>query len=68
MPPLVGAGPQEPEPPPALGVNAARISSIEAGRFSVSADRVRMFAHNYGCSDQPYIEALATMTAGRGRG
>lgn len=50
-----------------LSVNAARISSIEAGRFGVSADRVRMFAHNYGCSDEPYIEALSAMTAGRGR-
>ncbi|MFD3311055.1 helix-turn-helix domain-containing protein [Streptomyces sp. NPDC058694] len=50
-----------------LSVNAARISSIEAGRFGVSADRVRMFAHSYGCSDEPYIEALSAMTAGRGR-
>ncbi|MGQ4385509.1 helix-turn-helix domain-containing protein [Streptomyces sp. SAS_270] len=50
-----------------LSVNAARISSIEAGRFGVSADRVRMFAHSYGCSDDPYIEALAAMTAGRTR-
>lgn len=50
-----------------LNVNAARISSIEAGRFGVSADRVRMFAHSYGCSDEPYIEALAAMIAGRGR-
>ncbi|MFC9847314.1 helix-turn-helix domain-containing protein [Streptomyces sp. NPDC060223] len=50
-----------------LSVNAARISSIEAGRFGVSVDRVRMFATSYGCSDEPYIEALAAMTAGRGR-
>ncbi|MDW8807206.1 helix-turn-helix transcriptional regulator [Streptomyces scabiei] len=50
-----------------LNVNSARISSIEAGRFGVSADRVRMFAHSYGCSDETYIEALATMTAGRAR-
>jgi transcriptional regulator with XRE-family HTH domain len=50
-----------------LSVNAARLSSIEAGRFGVSADRVRMFAHSYGCPDEPYIEAMAAMTAGRGR-
>ncbi|MEV2192633.1 helix-turn-helix transcriptional regulator [Streptomyces phaeochromogenes] len=50
-----------------LSVNAARISSIEAGRFGVSSDRVRMFAHSYGCSDDSYIEALAAMTANRGR-
>ncbi|WP_311203326.1 helix-turn-helix domain-containing protein [Streptomyces gossypii] len=51
-----------------LSVNPARISSIEGGRFGVSDERVRMFAHNYGCSDKPYIDALAGMTAGRGRG
>lgn len=50
-----------------LSVNAARISAIEGGRFGVSADRVRMFAHNYGCSDEAYVDALAAMTAGRGR-
>lgn len=50
-----------------LNVNAARISSIEAGRFGVSADRVRMFAHSYGCSDESYIQALADMTVGRTR-
>ncbi|MFD0307086.1 helix-turn-helix domain-containing protein [Streptomyces sp. NPDC127119] len=50
-----------------LSVNAARISSIEAGRFGVSADRIRMFAHSYGSSDEPYIEALVATAAGRGR-
>ncbi|MFH8464346.1 helix-turn-helix domain-containing protein [Streptomyces sp. NPDC017991] len=50
-----------------LSVNAARISSIEAGRFGVSADRIRMFAHSYGSADEPYIEALVEMAAGRGR-
>ncbi|MEW2569565.1 helix-turn-helix transcriptional regulator [Streptomyces sp. NPDC047070] len=50
-----------------LNVNAARISSIEAGRFGVSADRIRMFAHSYGSSDEPYIEALVAMAIGRGR-
>ncbi|MFH8349216.1 helix-turn-helix domain-containing protein [Streptomyces sp. NPDC018045] len=50
-----------------LSVNAARISSIESGRFGVSAERVRMFAHNYGCADEAYIAALADMTASHGR-
>ncbi len=62
-----GAGLTAREASALLSVNAARISSIEAGRFGVSADRVRMFAHSYGCSDEPYIDALAAMTAGRGR-
>jgi len=62
-----GAGLTAREASELLSVNAARISSIEAGRFGVSADRIRMFAHSYGCSDEPYITALAAMTAGRGR-
>ncbi|MGW5868004.1 helix-turn-helix domain-containing protein [Streptomyces sp. NPDC055239] len=50
-----------------LGVNPAHISNIEAGRFGVSADRVRAFALGYDCADEPYIEALAAMTTGRSR-
>ncbi|GGV70300.1 transcriptional regulator [Streptomyces longisporoflavus] len=50
-----------------LGVNPARISNIEAGRFGVSADRVRTFALGYDCADEPYIDALAAMTTGRSR-
>lgn len=51
-----------------LGVNQARISSIEAGRYAVSADRVRSFARAYSCGDEPLVEALAAMTGGRKRG
>jgi len=50
-----------------LGIDPARISNIESGRFGVSADRVRAFALGYECSDQPYIDELTTMTAGRSR-
>ncbi|MET9519073.1 helix-turn-helix transcriptional regulator [Streptomyces sp. NPDC002994] len=51
-----------------LGVNQARISSIEAGRYAVSADRVRAFARAYSCADDQLVEALAAMTGGRKRG
>ncbi|MFH8406913.1 helix-turn-helix domain-containing protein [Streptomyces sp. NPDC018019] len=50
-----------------LSVNAARLSSIESGRFGVSAERVRMSAHEYGCVDEASIAALADLTVGRGR-
>ncbi|MEC4020536.1 helix-turn-helix domain-containing protein [Streptomyces sp. H27-D2] len=50
-----------------LGVDPARISNIESGRFGVSADRVRTFALGYDCSDTGLIEALREMTAGRSR-
>ncbi|MEV6587727.1 helix-turn-helix domain-containing protein [Streptomyces acidicola] len=51
-----------------LGVNQSRISNIEAGRYAVSADRVRAIARNYACSDQALIEALTRMTGRRARG
>lgn len=51
-----------------LGMDRTRISSTEAGRFGVSADRVRTFARIYACPDRAYIEALATMAEERGKG
>ncbi|MDF3292743.1 helix-turn-helix domain-containing protein [Streptomyces silvisoli] len=50
------------------GVNQARMSMIEAGRYAVSADRVRTFARNYRCPDRELVDALAAMTGGRTRG
>ncbi|MEU5598129.1 helix-turn-helix transcriptional regulator [Streptomyces sp. NPDC020298] len=51
-----------------LGGPQARISNIEAGRYAVSADRVRTLACNYSCADEEYVDALAAMTGGRKRG
>ncbi|GAA2706955.1 helix-turn-helix transcriptional regulator [Streptomyces luteosporeus] len=51
-----------------LGVNQSRISNIEAGRYAVSAERVRALARNYTCGDRDLIEVLAGMTGGRTRG
>ncbi|GAA3378183.1 helix-turn-helix transcriptional regulator [Streptomyces sannanensis] len=51
-----------------LGANQARISNIEAGRYGVSADRVRTLACHYECGDKELIEALAAMTGDRKRG
>lgn len=50
-----------------LGVDPARVSNIESGRFGVSPDRVRAFALGYDCDDEPYVEALAAMTTSRSR-
>ncbi len=50
-----------------LSIDPARISNIEAGRFGVSADRVRNFALAYDCPDDAYVHALAEMATGRGR-
>ncbi|MGW2784815.1 helix-turn-helix domain-containing protein [Streptomyces populi] len=51
-----------------LGATQSRVSNIEAGRYGVSADRVRTMAHHYDCTDEPLIDALAAMTGERRRG
>lgn len=51
-----------------IGVQQARVSMIEAGRYAVSADRVRAMAECYACDDPALVEALAAMTGGRHRG
>ncbi|HWU08267.1 MAG TPA: helix-turn-helix transcriptional regulator [Streptomyces sp.] len=51
-----------------LGGPQSRISNIEAGRYAVSADRVRTMTRNYACTDDAYAEALASMTGTRPRG
>ncbi|PGH47997.1 helix-turn-helix transcriptional regulator [Streptomyces sp. Ru87] len=51
-----------------LGVTQSRISNIEAGRYGVSADRVRALARHYDCTDAALVDALAGMTGERKRG
>ncbi|MEW1721081.1 helix-turn-helix transcriptional regulator [Streptomyces sp. NPDC093109] len=51
-----------------LGSSQPQVSSVETGRFAVSADRVRSMARSYTCADEALIEALAAMTGGRTRG
>ncbi|MFJ5103332.1 helix-turn-helix domain-containing protein [Streptomyces sp. NPDC088554] len=51
-----------------LGSSQPQVSSVETGRFAVSADRVRSMARSYTCADEDLIEALAAMTGGRTRG
>ncbi|AEM88166.1 helix-turn-helix domain protein [Streptomyces violaceusniger Tu 4113] len=51
-----------------LGVQQARVSMIEAGRYAVGADRVRVMARTYTCADEDLVDALADMTGGRARG
>ncbi|MFF8845631.1 helix-turn-helix domain-containing protein [Streptomyces sp. NPDC015127] len=51
-----------------LGGNQARISNIEAGRYGVSAERVRALTCHYDCADTELVDALAAMTGDRKRG
>ncbi|WP_033322184.1 helix-turn-helix domain-containing protein [Streptomyces yerevanensis] len=46
-------------------VDKTAISNTESARFGVSADRVRVWAANYSCSDQAYVDALAGMARER---
>ncbi|MFC8591007.1 helix-turn-helix domain-containing protein [Streptomyces atroolivaceus] len=51
-----------------LGTSAGQLSNIEVARFGVSADRVRLAAQTYSCTDQALINALVDMTGDRSRG
>ncbi|MFF2958021.1 Scr1 family TA system antitoxin-like transcriptional regulator [Streptomyces sp. NPDC057963] len=51
-----------------LGTSSGQLSNIEVARFGVSADRVRVAAHAYSCTDQALIDALVAMTGDRKRG
>ncbi|WP_299539658.1 helix-turn-helix transcriptional regulator [uncultured Streptomyces sp.] len=51
-----------------LGGNQARISNIEAGRYGVSAERVRTLSRHYDCTDRALVDALAALTGERRQG
>jgi hypothetical protein len=46
-------------------VDKTAISNTESARFGVSSDRVRVWAANYSCPDQAYVDALAAMAGER---
>ncbi|MEV5487686.1 helix-turn-helix transcriptional regulator [Streptomyces bobili] len=50
-----------------LGGNQAQISHIEAGRWGVSAERVRRLATLYSASDEKLIDALCAMAEERAK-
>ncbi|MGH3309599.1 MAG: helix-turn-helix domain-containing protein [Streptomyces sp.] len=51
-----------------LGIDHTKISHMEAARFGVSVERLRMLASGYGCDDESYVNALAEMASERGKG
>ncbi|MFB7527817.1 helix-turn-helix domain-containing protein [Streptomyces sp. NPDC056178] len=52
----------------AMGMAESKMSSMEAGRVGVSAERVRHLASQYACDDTALIDALAGMAVERVRG
>jgi transcriptional regulator with XRE-family HTH domain len=51
-----------------LGLDRAKISNIETGIRTISAERLRTLACNCDCSDAAYIDALVAMAGPNGRG
>ncbi|MFF4502131.1 helix-turn-helix domain-containing protein [Streptomyces sp. NPDC001401] len=51
-----------------LGVPRTNVPNMESGRSGISPERVRTLASNYGCTDQPLVEALAAMAGEREKG
>ncbi|GGK51035.1 helix-turn-helix domain-containing protein [Streptomyces flaveus] len=51
-----------------LGLDRAKISNIEAGVRTITADRLRTLACNYACHDKAYVDALVDMAGDRTRG
>jgi transcriptional regulator with XRE-family HTH domain len=51
-----------------LGTSSGQLSNIEVARFGVSADRVRVMARIYSCTDSALVEALVEMAGERRRG
>ncbi|MEV0371401.1 Scr1 family TA system antitoxin-like transcriptional regulator [Streptomyces sp. NPDC050636] len=47
------------------GTDRTTVSNIEAARFGVSADRVRVWAANYSCPDRDYVDALVEIARER---
>ncbi|MFI9205518.1 helix-turn-helix domain-containing protein [Streptomyces sp. NPDC053048] len=62
------AGMTAPQVAAQLGGNRTGIINMEAGRFGVSAGRIRSLARIYACSDQAYIDALVEMAEERDKG
>ncbi|WP_031482872.1 helix-turn-helix domain-containing protein [Streptomyces bicolor] len=52
----------------AAGIAESKLSSTEAGRVGVSAERVRHLASQYACDDDALVDALVAMATERVRG
>lgn len=51
-----------------LGIDRGKIPNIESGVRTLSPERLRTLAANYGCTDEAYIDALLAMAQPRARG
>lgn len=51
-----------------IGMTRGQLGHIEAGRTSVLTERLLDLCQVYGCSEEPYIEALVAMSEASGKG
>ncbi|MFF3623611.1 helix-turn-helix domain-containing protein [Streptomyces sp. NPDC002467] len=51
-----------------IGIDRGKIPNIESGVRTLSPDRLRTLAANYGCADEAYVAALLAMAQPRTRG
>ncbi|MFD7901109.1 helix-turn-helix domain-containing protein [Kitasatospora sp. NPDC059747] len=52
----------------AVGMSPAQVTQMESGRIGISADRLRVIAAACSCTNEAFIDALATIITERGRG
>jgi transcriptional regulator with XRE-family HTH domain len=51
-----------------IGMTRGQLGHIEAGRTSVLTERLLDLCRVYGCSEEPYVEALVAMSESSGKG
>ncbi|MBB5939419.1 helix-turn-helix domain-containing protein [Streptomyces zagrosensis] len=51
-----------------IGMGTPHLSHIEAGRTAIPTERLRKLVHAYGCKNDPYIDALVSMSESNGKG
>ncbi|WP_200307844.1 helix-turn-helix domain-containing protein [Streptomyces adelaidensis] len=51
-----------------IGMSRAQLSHIELGRTSILTERLLELCRTYRCTDEPYIDALVSMSEANGRG
>lgn len=51
-----------------IRMSRTQLSHIELGRTSILTERLLELCHTYGCMDEPYIDALVSMSEATGKG
>ncbi|MDJ0347074.1 helix-turn-helix transcriptional regulator [Streptomyces sp. H10-C2] len=52
----------------AIGMGRTHLSHVEAARTAIPTDRLLALCRTYGCTDEPYTEALVSLSEDSGKG